>query len=99
MIGGPNVVFLNGHQWKKQRMTANPAFRRSMPVTMFGNLALDVFALMEEYGNKNLEMHELMERFTLESIGKSGFGTYVWHPVYVHLYLSLFLYSQVILYV
>ncbi|CAO3630222.1 unnamed protein product [Mucor hiemalis] len=73
ILGGPNIVFLNGHQWKMQRMVANPAFRRSMPVDLFGKLALDLFIAMEECGNQNLEMNEFMERYTLESIGRAGF--------------------------
>lgn len=59
-----------------QRMVANPAFRRSMPVDLFGKLALDLFIAMEECGSQNLEMNEFMERYTLESIGRAGFGTH-----------------------
>ncbi|KAI9476252.1 MAG: cytochrome P450 [Benjaminiella poitrasii] len=72
-ISGPNVVFLNGARWKSQRMVANPAFRRSMPVKLFGQLTLELFDKMEELGDM-INISDMMERWTLEAIGRAGFG-------------------------
>lgn len=71
-IGGPNLLLLTGDKWKKQRMLANPAFHRSMPVKLFGALALDVFDIIN--ANPTVEFTDLMRRFTLEAIGRAGFG-------------------------
>lgn len=68
-----NLVFINGARWKSQRMLANPAFRRSMPVKLFGNLALELFKSMDTMDG-NIEITDLMERFTLDAIGNAGFG-------------------------
>lgn len=72
-VGGPNIVFLNGHDWKNQRKAANPAFRRSMPVKLFGKLTQEMFKSMEKMG-ETVNTNDLMERWTLEAIGKAGFG-------------------------
>ncbi|KAI8146009.1 cytochrome P-450 cyp509A1, partial [Fennellomyces sp. T-0311] len=69
---GPNVLFLNGAAWKHQRMIANPAFHRSMPVDLFGNLALKLFKTIDSMKNP-IEFHNMMERWTLDAIGKAGF--------------------------
>lgn len=64
---------LNGHAWKEQRKIANPAFHRSMPVHMFGKLTQDLFVEMDKMGER-IEISDLMERWTLDAIGKAGFG-------------------------
>lgn len=72
-IGGPNIVLLNGHEWKNQRKIANPAFRRSMPVKLFGKLTQELFKSMETMDD-TVNVTDLMERWTLDAIGKAGFG-------------------------
>jgi cytochrome P450 len=72
-IGRPNILSSNGEQWKEQRKIANPAFHRSMPVGMFGQLTLDLFSEMDKLGD-TIEMTDFMERWTLDAIGKAGFG-------------------------
>lgn len=72
-INGPNIVLLNGHEWKSQRKVANPAFRRSMPVKLFGKLTQEMFRSMETM-NETINVTDLMERWTLDAIGKAGFG-------------------------
>ncbi|KAI9317207.1 cytochrome P450 [Dichotomocladium elegans] len=72
---GPNVVALNGPHWKAQRMTANPAFHRSMPVELFAKLTKKLMAVMdtdmEQQGFVNFR--EMTERWTLDAIGLAGF--------------------------
>jgi cytochrome P450 len=70
---GPNLVFLSGAHWKAQRMIANPAFHRAQPIQLFGKLAQDLFAKMDTMA-ETVEVTDLMERWTLQAIGKAGFG-------------------------
>ncbi|KAL9541602.1 hypothetical protein MBANPS3_009026 [Mucor bainieri] len=70
---GPNLVFLNGSHWKAQRMVANPAFHRAQPIQLFGKLTQDLFERMDRL-DETADVHDLMERFTLEAIGRAGFG-------------------------
>lgn len=74
-IGGKNLLQISGKRWKHQRMVANPAFHRNMPVNLFGRLTQQVFTLIDETGGENIDFSDLMKRFTLEVIGKAAFGT------------------------
>ncbi|KAG2183363.1 hypothetical protein INT43_006369 [Umbelopsis isabellina] len=81
LIGGQNIISLNGSPWKKHRMIANPAFHRHMPVKLFGNLCemmMDKFE-SESDGLSHVNVPALMQsnvgsRFTLDVIGQAGFG-------------------------
>lgn len=70
---GPNILMTNGSHWKSLRMIANPAFRRSLPVKMFGNLIQDMFDVMDQM-EETVDITDLLERWTLDVIGKAGFG-------------------------
>ncbi|KAI8359149.1 cytochrome P450 [Blakeslea trispora] len=70
---GPNIAMLNGPAWKAQRKIANPAFHRSMPVNLFGDLTLEFFQVVDE-SNGVVEFTDLITRWSLDAIGKSGFG-------------------------
>ncbi|KAG2213089.1 hypothetical protein INT47_011238 [Mucor saturninus] len=70
--GGPNIVMLNGPEWKKHRMVANPAFHRSMPVKMFGKLTQDMINVIDSM-EETVDISNLLHRWTLEAIGKAGF--------------------------
>ncbi|GAA5814314.1 hypothetical protein MFLAVUS_007808 [Mucor flavus] len=72
-IARPNLVFTNGEEWKSQRKIVNPAFRRSMPVKLFGNITQQLFKRIDG-SEKTLDVSDLMTRCTLEAIGKAGFG-------------------------
>ncbi|ORY94215.1 cytochrome P450 [Syncephalastrum racemosum] len=71
-VGGPNIVFLSGHDWKRHRKIANPAFHRAFPVKMFANQTHDMFAAME--GQDTFDVVDLFSRLTLDAIGRAGFG-------------------------
>lgn len=73
-IGGPNILVLNGQHWKDQRKVMNPSFHRSMPVKVFGKLTVDMFKTMERMETDIIEVTDLMTRWTLDAIGKAGFG-------------------------
>ncbi|KAI8143746.1 cytochrome P450 [Fennellomyces sp. T-0311] len=70
--GRRNILVLTGRAWKHQRMIANPAFHRSMPIDLFGNLTVKLFKTMDAMAGP-IEFHRMMERWTLEAIGKAGF--------------------------
>ncbi|KAI9472922.1 cytochrome P450 [Zychaea mexicana] len=74
VVGAPNLIFAGSHQhWLNQRKVANPAFKRAAPVETFGRLAQDLFSVMDQVADKPIDCHDLMERFTLDAIGKAGF--------------------------
>lgn len=68
--------FLDGQAWKTQRKIANPAFHRSMPVKLFGELTVELFKVMENM-DETINVSNMMERWTLEVIGKAGFGKHI----------------------
>ncbi|KAI8369193.1 cytochrome P450 [Choanephora cucurbitarum] len=72
-LGENSMVIANGHKWKAQRKLANPAFHRSMPVNLFGKLTLDFFDVVDQ-SNGRIDFTDLIQRWTLEAIGKAGFG-------------------------
>lgn len=74
-VSGPNLLQVGGEQWKHQRMVANPAFHRNMPINLFGKLSQEVCSIIEKKCDEEVDVTNLMKLFTLESIGKAAFGT------------------------
>ncbi|KAI9269153.1 cytochrome P450 [Phascolomyces articulosus] len=75
-VGLDNVATVNDPQWKKQRKIMNPAFHRSMPVGLFGNLMQKVIQIIDETQSKGEEVViiRLSQRLTLEALGRAAFG-------------------------
>ncbi|ORY96311.1 cytochrome P450 [Syncephalastrum racemosum] len=75
-IFGRNILITNGAEWKKHRKIANPAFHRSMPVELFGQLTHKLFKAMDspDVDYEAVDFHDLMTRWTLSAIGSAGFG-------------------------
>ncbi|ORX55728.1 cytochrome P-450 cyp509A1 [Hesseltinella vesiculosa] len=76
-LGTENIVTTTGHEWKKHRLIVNPAFHRSSPVKLFGELAKQMFTLWETKNPEStftVDFGNWMERFTLDVIGQAGFG-------------------------
>ncbi|KAI8881514.1 cytochrome P450 [Backusella circina FSU 941] len=72
--GSTNMLASSGGEhWKNQRMVANPAFHRSMPVKLFGKLTQQLFQEINKMGPA-VNVPDLMGRWTLDAIGKAGFG-------------------------
>lgn len=70
------MVLEMGQEWKNQRMIINPAFRRSLPVNLFGKITQEVFTAMEKkMEDATVNISDLIMRLTLEGIGRAGFGT------------------------
>ncbi|KAI9253390.1 cytochrome P450 [Phascolomyces articulosus] len=70
-VGGPNVIFLNGLDWKRHRKIANPAFHRAFPVKTFGHLTQTLFKVVED---GDVDVMDIFTRLTLDAIGTAGFG-------------------------
>ena len=73
-LGGDNLLLTAGSLWKNQRMIANPAFRRTMPVKLFGKLTKELFITMENLNSNTMNVSDLLMRYTLEALGKAIFG-------------------------
>ncbi|KAI8137565.1 cytochrome P450, partial [Fennellomyces sp. T-0311] len=71
---GPSVLFLNGAQWKAQRMVINPAFHRAMPVELLGQLTRKLFVEIDNKLKSTVDFHNFMIRWTLDALGLAGFG-------------------------
>lgn len=54
-------------------MISNPAFHRAQPIQLFGKLTQELFEQMELW-DSTVDVSNMMERWTLEAIGKAGFG-------------------------
>lgn len=72
-LGPSNILTSSGHDWKKHRKIANPAFHRSMPVELFGRMSHKLFRVMDEMDNTSVDIVDLTERLTLDIIGLAGF--------------------------
>ncbi|OZJ04261.1 hypothetical protein BZG36_02470 [Bifiguratus adelaidae] len=70
--GRKNIVNSNGDEWKKHRKPANPAFHKSMPISLFERLT-KVFFKHAALQNNHVNLNELMQRFTLDAIGNGAF--------------------------
>ncbi|KAI9307115.1 cytochrome P450 [Cunninghamella echinulata] len=62
------------NEWKKHRMTVNPAFHRHMPVKLFTEYVHRVFDVIDSSNESTVDVNMLMQKFTLDIIGKAGFG-------------------------
>ncbi|ORX59605.1 cytochrome P-450 cyp509A1 [Hesseltinella vesiculosa] len=72
-IGGDNIVMLSGEPWVRHRKIANRAFKGSLPLALFGELTQNMFAAMDGLDNSRIDVLDLFERLTLDTIGRSGF--------------------------
>ncbi|GAA5814312.1 hypothetical protein MFLAVUS_007806 [Mucor flavus] len=72
-VAGRNIGTTTGPEWIAQRKVVNPAFRRSMPVKLFGNITQQLFETMDTM-DQTVNVSDMMIRCTLEAIGKAGFG-------------------------
>ncbi|ORX55715.1 cytochrome P-450 cyp509A1 [Hesseltinella vesiculosa] len=75
-IGTSNILMASGKEWKKHRRLVNPAFHRSMPVQMFGASGIEMIDMLKDKhpgASFTVDFHNLMERLTLDIIGRVGF--------------------------
>ncbi|RIB13037.1 cytochrome P450 [Gigaspora rosea] len=70
---GVNVVHSNSDIWKRYRRVCNPAFK-TIPIHFFVETGLKLMNVLERIDNKPIEVMDLMQRFTLDALGKTAFG-------------------------
>ncbi|ORZ01521.1 cytochrome P450 [Syncephalastrum racemosum] len=70
--GRENLGFSVGDSWKRQRKIIFPAFRRAMPVQLFGELVPKMFDLIDK--EHSTIAIDLMQRFTLDALGLAAFS-------------------------
>eukprot|EP01103_Thecamoeba_quadrilineata_P017084 TRINITY_DN5924_c0_g2_i1.p1 TRINITY_DN5924_c0_g2~~TRINITY_DN5924_c0_g2_i1.p1 ORF type:complete len:511 (+),score=75.95 TRINITY_DN5924_c0_g2_i1:49-1581(+) len=77
-FGGSNIVTSNGDTWRRQRKIVNPAFYKKNIATIADNVFVrSVNLFMEEIAKIHqapLDAHHLMQKFTLDVLGLSGFS-------------------------
>lgn len=88
-VMGPNVIIISGDHWKSQRKVINPAFRRSMPIKLFGQFTQELFRTIEALGG-TVDVSDLMMRCTLDAIGLAGFGIFFFSHLHASFFYSLF---------
>eukprot|EP00658_Telonema_sp_P-2_P015577 TRINITY_DN16008_c0_g1_i2.p1 TRINITY_DN16008_c0_g1~~TRINITY_DN16008_c0_g1_i2.p1 ORF type:complete len:298 (+),score=92.24 TRINITY_DN16008_c0_g1_i2:65-958(+) len=75
---GEGIFAVDGHMWRKQRKTASHEFTVSKfhehYIEVFTHHAESVLSVIESHQGKPIEMQELFQRYTLESIAELGFG-------------------------
>lgn len=83
----------------------NPAFRKSMPIHMFGSLTKKSFKIIEDHPGRQVPILSYFQRVTLDAIGIAGFGfdfgaiedsNSVWPQTYETIRIGLF--SPIILF-
>ncbi|KAI7848637.1 cytochrome P450 [Circinella umbellata] len=76
LVTGPNILFLSGDHWKKQRKVINPSFHRALPLKIFGRLSqkmLDTIETEKDDG-KLIDICDITQRWALDVLGEFAFG-------------------------
>ncbi|GAB5591829.1 hypothetical protein Unana1_06729 [Umbelopsis nana] len=73
-FGKTNLSLANGHEWKRRRKIANPAFRRSLPVKLFSRLTSQIFEQIDKANGDPILVPAMMQRLTIDAIALAGFG-------------------------
>src|SRR4051812_35058884 len=60
---GVNMVFSNGHVWRRHRKVCNPAFHRSWSTAAFGERARALMARIEQDGLTSVEVYPYLQRY------------------------------------
>ncbi|CAG8619584.1 2488_t:CDS:2, partial [Scutellospora calospora] len=66
---GTNVVFSDGHVWKRHRRICNPAFK-TLPIHLFVDHGLKLMDVLEKIDDKPVEIKNLMQNLFKEIIKK-----------------------------
>ncbi|ORX81411.1 cytochrome P450 [Basidiobolus meristosporus CBS 931.73] len=71
---GRSILYSNGQEWKRHRKVTNPAFVGKWPTEVFGECAIQLIHAIEREIFHPKDIHCLMQRLTLDALGKIGFG-------------------------
>ncbi|RHZ56826.1 hypothetical protein Glove_396g54 [Diversispora epigaea] len=75
-IGYNNILFEIKEAHLRHRRVSNPAFTHSWPPELFGNLAIELFEVMDKTAEKShtLDVFHFTKGFTLDALGLAAFG-------------------------
>ncbi|RIA87775.1 cytochrome P450 [Glomus cerebriforme] len=71
---GSGLPFSNGDIWRTSRKIANPAFNNALSPEIVGETTMELFAFMQQNLNRPINVFEVMQRTTIEVLGKLAFG-------------------------
>ncbi|KXN72703.1 hypothetical protein CONCODRAFT_68816 [Conidiobolus coronatus NRRL 28638] len=69
-VFGINIVFSNHSTWKRHRKIVNSAFKKGWNLSVFSEIVDELFQKMGESGNINVDVEDLMQRVTVEALGR-----------------------------
>ncbi|KXN65535.1 cytochrome P450 [Conidiobolus coronatus NRRL 28638] len=72
-FGPSQVLSNNGEEWKRHRKVINPIFNQSWNTELFGECVRDVISEWEEQTDKEIKIHDNIQRMTLDVFGKAIF--------------------------
>ncbi|EXX67746.1 hypothetical protein RirG_111610 [Rhizophagus irregularis DAOM 197198w] len=71
---GKGLPFSNGDLWKTYRKLATPAFNSALRTDMIGETTMELFTFMEKNLSGPTDIFILLQRITIEILGKMAFG-------------------------
>ncbi|CAI2187348.1 519_t:CDS:2, partial [Funneliformis geosporum] len=71
---GDGLIFSNGNKWRTYRKLANPAFNNALSPEFVGETTFELFNFMQQNLNRPVDIFEIMQRTTIELLGKLAFG-------------------------
>ncbi|EXX68538.1 cytochrome P450 [Rhizophagus irregularis DAOM 181602=DAOM 197198] len=71
---GNGLVFSNGDKWRTYRKLATPAFNNALSPEIVGETVMDLFSFIQQNLNRPIDIFEVMQRTTIEVLGKLAFG-------------------------
>ncbi|KXN72722.1 cytochrome P450 [Conidiobolus coronatus NRRL 28638] len=71
---GTNILFSNHKVWKKHRRVVNGAFKKGWNLNVFSECVEELFEKLGDSTVKNADIDELMQRVTVEALGREIMG-------------------------
>lgn len=61
-------------KWRTYRKLATPAFNNALSPEIVGETVMDLFSFIQQNLNRPIDIFEVMQRTTIEVLGKLAFG-------------------------
>ncbi|CAG8748005.1 12220_t:CDS:2, partial [Funneliformis caledonium] len=71
---GDGLIFSNGDKWRTFRRLASPAFNNALSPDIVGDTTFELFNFMQHNLSRPIDIFEIMQRTTVEVLGKLAFG-------------------------
>ena len=78
-------------EWRIHRRLANTAFNNALSPEMVGETVMDLFSFMQPNLDKPIDIFEVMQRITIEVLGKLAFGYKCGVSMWILFYLCYYL--------